>query len=284
MGRMKAVFPLLLAVVLALVATSLIYRWIQNKATHSGPRVVTEENVSVAVARADISWGTKLTVEMIKLVAFPKQAIPAGHFTDTAPLPGRVLIASLKENEPIIEVKLAPTSVTTGGVCAIVTPGKRALAVAGDKVIGLAGFIQPENRVDVLVTLKSPENDKEFITKVVLEDILVLATGTQTQNSSDGKPAPVDVFTVEVSPEEGERLSLAATQGKLHFALRNVTDKEIVYTSGSTTADALDAYRPRLQYVREPVARQPAKAKEQATRTSHEVQTIRGSKVSTQTF
>jgi pilus assembly protein CpaB len=284
MGKVKALIPLFLAIAVALFATLLIYRWVLNKTIPSSSNVASELNVNVVVARSDIPWGTKLSSEMLKAVALPKQALPVGHFSDSTLLVGRVLVASLKENEPIIETKLAPTSVKTGGVCAVVKPGKRALAVAGDKVIGLAGFIQPENRVDILVTLKPHENEKDPVTKVVLEDVLVLATGNQIQNNPDGKPAPVDVFTVEVSPEEGERLSLAATQGKLHFALRNITDREIVYTVGCTIADALDAYRPRLQTVREPVVQQSSQLKEEPRRTGREVQTIRGNKVSAQTF
>ena len=80
------------------------------------------------------------------------------------------------------------------------------------------------------------------------------ATGIQVDNKGD-KPAPVDVFTVEVTPEEAERLSLAAVQGKLHFALRNVADRNMVYTLGSTVGDALEAYRPRMQKVSEPAAK-----------------------------
>jgi len=153
-----------------------------------------------------------------------------------------------------MESKLAPRDVTTGGVSAVVTQGMRAIAVAGDKVIGLGGFIQPGNYVDILVTVQDPQNDKLHYTKTVLENIRVLATGIQVDNKGD-KPAPVDVFTVEVTPEEAERLSLAAVQGKLHFALRNVTDRNKVYTLGSTVGDALEAYRPRMQKVSEPAAK-----------------------------
>jgi pilus assembly protein CpaB len=245
--------------------------------------MLTEDKVDVALAVIDLPWGTKLTAEMIKAVPMAKQYLPAGCYTSAAALEGRVLVAPLKQNEPIIESKLAPTSVTTGGVGAVVTPGKRAIAVAGDKVLGLAGFIQPGNRVDVLASLKISEKDKDHVTKVVLEDILVLASGTQIQNTADGKPAPVDVFTLEVTPEEGERLSLAATQGKLHFALRNIMDKEVVYTMGATIADTLDAYRPRVQLVKQPVVSSPGEAKEQPRR-AFEVQTIKGSKVGKEVF
>jgi pilus assembly protein CpaB len=257
MGKLKALIPFVLAVVVALAATVIIYNWIKEKG--NVPVVSTlipEDRAQIVLAGADLAWGTKISAEMLKTAPIGKDYAPAGSFSNPAQMTGRVLVAPVKQNEPIMESKLAPKEVTTGGVSAIVTQGKRAIAVAGDKVIGLAGFIQPGNYVDILVTVHDPQNDKLHYTKTVLENIQVLATGTTFDNKGDStKPAPVDVFTVEVTPEEGERLSLAAVQGKLHFALRNVMDKNLVYTLGSTVGDALEAYRPRMQKVSEPAAK-----------------------------
>jgi pilus assembly protein CpaB len=175
---------------------------------------------------------------------------------------GRVLIVSLKQNEPILETKLAPTSVSTGGVSAVVKPGKRAIAVKGDKVLGISGFIKPGNRVDVLVTLKYGK--KIETTKIVLENVLVLATGKELQENDKGNPSPVDVYTMEVTPEEGEKLTLAASKGKLQFALRNVTDAEIVLTKGATINKTLSSFRPPV----------PPKVR----RSRAKVQVIKGSK------
>ena len=143
---------------------------------------------------------------------------------------------------PGVEAKLAPTSVEVGGVSAIIKPGKRAIAVKGDKVIGLSGFILPGNMVDVLVTLTDP-GTKRTVTKTVLEKIPVLATGTEIQENDKGDPAPVDVYTLEVTPEQAETLALAATQGRIQFALRNVTDKEPVLTRGATIPQTLSSLR-----------------------------------------
>ena len=281
MGKLKAVLPFILAIVVALVATVYVYRWIQTQG--AAPTVqettVREERHQVALAAMDLTWGTKLTPDMIKLASIPRDALPAGHFNSKDALTERVLVSQLRQNEPITESKLAPTSVTTGGVSAVVSPGKRAIAVAGDKVLGISGFIQPGNRIDILVTIRNPGDDSEPMTKLVLSDVLVLATGTQVQ-SSEGKPAPVDVFTVEVTPEQAERLSLAATQGRLHFALRNVMDTETVLTAGSTVSEALKAYSARYRGEPDPRGNQ----EETGGRFVFEVQTIRGSQVSTQTF
>jgi pilus assembly protein CpaB len=155
---------------------------------------------------------------------------------------GRVVVLPLKAKDPVTEHNLAPLDIKTGGVAAVVKPGKRAVAVKGDKVIGLSGFILPMSRVDVMVTLKE-ERSKREITKTVLENILVLATGTQVQENEKGEPAPVDVYTLEVSPEEGEKLALAANKGKLQFALRNAIDAEEILTSGATVSDTLASYQ-----------------------------------------
>jgi pilus assembly protein CpaB len=256
MGKLKAVVPFVLAVIVALTATALIYNWIKQKGSVAVTQhIVPEDKARIILAGTDLAWGTKIVPDMLKSAPIGRDFTPAGAFSNPADLEGRVLVTPVKQNEPILEAKLAPRDVTTGGVSAVVTEGKRAIAVAGDKVIGLAGFIQPGNYVDILVTVNDPQNDKLHFTKTVLENIRVLATGIQVDNKDSAKPAPVDVFTVEVTPEEGERLSLAAVQGKLHFALRNVMDKSTVLTLGSTVPDALDSYRPRLQKVSEPAAK-----------------------------
>jgi len=201
MGKWRAIIALILAVGVAGLSSLFIYRWTENKAASQRVVVKAEESVSVAVAVADLSWGTKLGPEMIRVVPFFKKSLPKGYFSDIGSLAGRVVIIPVEENEAITESKLAPTSVTVGGVSAIIKPGKRALAVKGDKVIGLSGFIRPGDRVDVLVTIKDPRYKRQ-ITKIVLEDVLVLATWTQIENGGKGEKggetSPVDVYTLEV--------------------------------------------------------------------------------------
>ena len=245
MGKWKVIVPLALALVIASSVTIFVYKWLKVQAIPKEMAKVESEVVSVAVAAADLPWGTKLAPEMVKTLPYLKESIPPGSFLDTESLKGRVVISPLRQNEPVLECRLAPDSVTVGGVSAIVKPGKRAIAVKGDKVIGLSGFIRPGNRVDVLVTITNPLNKRE-ITKTVLENILVLATGVEIEeNKEGGKPHSVDVYTLEVTPREGEKLSLAATEGKLHFALRNVIDKETVLTNGATVPGILASFSPK---------------------------------------
>ncbi len=223
-NKMKVIMPIVLALGIAIAGSVFLMKWLEAMTVPEESVKVESEAFPVVVALYDQVWGTKLNKEMMKTVPFLKESLPVGYFSDPSALEGRVIIAPLRQNDPVTESKIAPDSVTVGGVAAIIKPGKRAIAVKGDKVIGLSGFIRPGNRVDVLVTLRDPVAKKD-VTKVVLENIPVLATGTEVQEDGKGKPAPVDVYTLEVTPEDGEKLSLAATKGRLHFALRNATEQ-----------------------------------------------------------
>jgi pilus assembly protein CpaB len=250
-GKWKAIIPLALALVIASSVTIFVYRWLKvqstpkETSTTSTTSAVSSKTAPIVVAVEGMTWGTKLEPKMLKTVPYLKDTLPPGSFSNPELVTNRVLISSLRPNEPILESKLAPSSVTTGGISVVVTPGKRALALKGDKLLGLSGMIRPSNRVDILLTTTDPWS-KEKTTKTVFENILVLATGVEMRkNKEDGKPYPVDVYTLEVTPEEGEKLVLAATMGKLRFALRNITDKEIALTDGASTSEIITSFRPK---------------------------------------
>lgn len=273
MRRWKALIPVALALIISVAGSGLLYKWLKSQTAPRETVKVESEAVPVAVAAADLPWGTKIKSEMIKTIPFLKESLPAGYVENAATLHGRVLIAPLKTNEPVTEHRLAPTSVTVGGVSAVIKPGKRAIAVKGDKVIGISGFILPGNRVDVLVTMTDPRTKSE-VTKLVLENVPVLATGTQLQENGKDEPAPVDVYTLEVAPEEGEKLALAAARGKLQFALRNITDGETVRTRGATISQTLASLS---QTSSKPVSE---KRRRWAPKQSVTVEVIKGNEVS----
>ena len=280
MGRGKAFIPIILALVVATGGSVFLYKWLQAKTAPAAVVKVETQAVPVVVAATDLNWGTKLTKEMLKTVPFLKESLPTGYVSDPKLIEGRVLIAALKQQDPVLESRLASKDITMGGVSAVIKQGMRAVAVKGDKVIGISGFIQPGNRVDVLVTMNDPTTKTE-ITKMVLSNVLVLATGTEVEEDrKDGKPRPVDVYTLEVDPEQGERLGLAAAQGKLQFALRNATDQETVLTKGATIAQTLRSLRG------EDPTPPPPKVKEWSTpgKKSFTVETIKGDKVGKQKF
>jgi pilus assembly protein CpaB len=181
---------------------------------------------------------------MLTTKPFLKQSLPAGYFSGADDIKDRVVVAPLKANDPVTEYKLAPVSIKTGGVSAVLEKGKRAVSVKGDKVIGIAGFINPGNRVDVLVTIEDPQKKEDWRTKTILENIMVMATGTQIEKNEKGEPSPVDVYTLAVTNEEGEMLSLAANQGKLQLALRSVTDTDTVLTPGVNIPKMLASFSP----------------------------------------
>jgi pilus assembly protein CpaB len=238
MGKWKTIAPIVISIIIAVAGSVFIYKWINLKTAPKEVVKVEAEAVPIVVAAVDLQWGTQIKPEMIKTAPFLKESLPEGHFTRTADLNNRVVIASLKKGEPIVEHRLAPNSIKTGGVSAVLESGKRAVAVKGDKVMGISGFVNPGNRVDVLVTLKDPKTKLDK-TKTVLENIPVLATGTKIEKNAKGEPAPVDVYTLEVSVEEAEKLALAASRGKLQFALRNITDAKPVLTKGTTISQTL---------------------------------------------
>jgi len=235
----KTFVPIFISLIIAFAGSFFIYQWMaKQKTPMEVVRVVEKDAVPVAVAAANLPWGTKINPEMVKTTPYLKESLPPEYFASPAELKDRVLLTSLKINEPITEDKLAPVSVKTGGVSAVLKPGTRAIAVKGDKVIGISGLINPGNRVDVIITVTDPAIQK-VKSKIVLENLLVLATGTQIQKNEKGEPMPVDVYTLEVTPDQAERLALAASQGKLNFALRNTTDSEDIWTRGITVPQLL---------------------------------------------
>ena len=247
---MKRYRPLMffgIALVLGLMTSILVFSWLQNEKNRlmAAPIPLTK-NVQVIVANADFAWGTKLTPEMVQVQEYPSGVVPEGHFTSVDALKDRVLLVDLKRNEVLLESKLAPLG-TTGGVAAVTDPNKRAMSVKVDDVIGVAGFIKPADRVDVMVTIE-PEGGKQgnTMSKMILENVKVLAAGTQMERKGkDEEPTQVQVITVEVDVEEAEKLALASTQGRLRLALRNPLNTEHIMTKGANVGALLSSYRPK---------------------------------------
>ena len=246
MKRYRPLAFLAVALLLGLVTSFLVFSWLQNEKNRlMAAPIPLSRNVQVLVSNADLSWGTKLAPEMMQLQEFPSGAIPEGHFTSLEAIKDRVLLIDLKRSELLLESKLAPLGTTSGGVAAVTDIDKRAMSVKVDDVIGVAGFIKPGDRVDVMVTIE-PEGGKQanMMSKMILENVKVLASGTQMERKGkDEEPKPVQVITVEVNVEEAEKLALASTQGRLRLALRNPLNKEHVLTKGANVGALLSSYR-----------------------------------------
>jgi pilus assembly protein CpaB len=242
MGRYTPVVLLLAAVVVALLTSVATYNWLQEKRE---VRVVKSvETIPVAVAKVSLPSGSVVTKEMVKTRDFMKGSLAEGsYFPDIAAVEGRVIVSPVQANEPILRSRMAPENISEGGVPAVIKERKRAMSVKVDQIIGVAGFIKPGDRVDVLVTLGNPEGGGP-VTKIVLENVLVIATGTQVQKGAQGVSAsPVNVITLEVTPEEAEKIALATNQGRIQLALRGYKDEKEVFTKGATIASLMSSYR-----------------------------------------
>ncbi len=261
MERWRAVIPIALALIVAVVASVFIYSWMKKRIAPKEVRVKEEiKTLNVAVAKINLNPGTKISSEMLKektmmieTAPFLEESLPPGYFTDAAKLIGRVVLTPIKNKELILESRLAPVDVKRGGMAAILKHGKRAVSVSGNKVLGISGFINPGDKVDVLLLTTDPKTNQQ-VNKTVFENLLVLAAGTQLTRNAEGKPSPVDIYTLEVTPEQGEKITLAAASGRLQFALRSVLDTETVLTTGATQPEILASYRPI-----EPTKRVPSK-------------------------
>jgi len=238
MGQKRPLMFLGVAIGIALVTTVLVYQWLQGqRVTETVAPEVVIEGVNVAVASTDIPWGTPLTEQTVRMVPYPEGSVPVGHFTDRDLLKGRVILANLKKHEAILDSKLAPIDIKNGGVVAVMDPNKRAMAVKVNEIVGLPGFVQPGDRVDIMGTFDKPSSQRgqnELITKTVLENTLVLAVGTQMERKKgEEEPVAVKVITLEVTLDEAEKLAMAENGGKLRLALRSPLNPDIKKTTGA---------------------------------------------------
>jgi pilus assembly protein CpaB len=248
MKRYRALIFFGVALLLGLVTSLLVFSWLQSEKNRlMAAPLPLSRNVQVVVSNADLIWGTKLTPEMMQLQELPPGALPEGHFTNLEAIKDRVLLADIKRNELLLESKLAPLGTTTGGVAAVTDPKKRAMSVKVDDVIGVAGFIKPADRVDVMVTIDTVQGKPEHaVAKTILENVKVLAAGTQMERKGkDEEAKQVQVITLEVDAEEAEKLALASTQGRLRLALRNPLNSERVLTKGANVGALLSSFRPK---------------------------------------
>lgn len=248
MRNSRALAMLAIAILAGFTAVAFASRWLMQ--TSSGA------TTPVAVATDDINLGQPLNEAMVRTVNWPKDSVPPGAFANPKSLDGRVVRVSLAPGEPVLESKLAPVG-TKGGLSAVIGEGHRAITVRVNDVVGVAGFALPGNYVDVIVNTQEAGNrtdNQQSISKIVLEKILVLAVAQQV-NRDDTAPKVVNAVTLEVTPEQAEKLDLARSVGTLSLVLRNQVDRDILRTGGATKQTLLD----QPVAASAPVAPQPPK-------------------------
>lgn len=200
----------------------------------SSAQAYTKNMTKVAVAKVAIPVGTKIVAEQLTLVQLPKESTPDGTFDTVEKLTGRVVVMNIAPREPVTESRLAPEG-TAAGLSAVIPEGYRAMTVKVDDAAGISGFIMPGALVDVVVVIDPRENSamQDPISKIVLQNIKVLANGQNIDKPENQREAnSVKAVTLQVTPEQAEKLALASNEGKLQLVMRNQIDQGDEETKG----------------------------------------------------
>jgi pilus assembly protein CpaB len=276
MNRNRMLIGLGIALVVAFLLSNFVYHKFQEAAT--AKPVPTDQ---IVVAAKPLPLGTRLDSSMLRTISWPIGQPVAGMCRREQDCINRALITAVAENEPILDSKLAPTA-AGAGLAAVIPEGMRAMSVAVNDVVGVAGFVTPGTMVDVLVTgnLVGAGQGGGSITRTILENVRVLAAGQKVQQDQEGKPQTVPVITLLVAPEDAAKLAMASTQGKIQLALRNTVDtgtaapepvlQSVLFASGAPAAVA--------------PARHVTVAKAPAAPAPYQVEIITGSKRETKNF
>ncbi len=273
----RTLIVLAVAVVAASVASFGIYRAISRIPVR---QVEIATNFAV-VATKPLPMGTRLTNDDVKRVAWPAQTPLTDGFTEVDAVVDRGLVAAVVENEPLVESKLAPRA-AGAGLPPSIPSGMRAMSVKVNEVIGVAGFVVPGTRVDVLVTIRQ-QNDS--MSRTVVSNVQVLTAGTRydQENTKNGKPIQTTVVTLMVTPADAERITLAQAEGQVMLALRNPLDVAPTATTGIRTASLMGGPTPPPPVQPRPVAKHvaavvPPPVVVAAAPTLYTVEAIRGAK------
>src|SRR6266536_6184689 len=218
------------AIVCGLLGVMLVTRYLSQVEAY------TKDLNNVVIAKEEIPLGTKIVADQLALAPIPNGSAPQGAFRKIDDVVGRVAITPIGVRETISTMKLAPEGMG-GGLSAVIPEGYRAMTVKVDDVVGVSGFVMPGSYVDVVaVIVPSARQGVEAgpISKIVLQHIKVLASGAKIDSPENQRePTAVKAVTLQVTPEEAEKLVLAANEGKLQLVMRNYSDQEDTETRGA---------------------------------------------------
>ncbi len=234
----KGIALLLIALVLAAVAGGGVYVYLKGMLVTEARAV---DTVPVVVAVGDMTFGTTLQEKHLRLVEFPKQSVPFGHFSRVDSIVGQTTKVFVVQGEPLLASKL---SAMGGGLSVRIEPNMRAMSLKVNEVTGVSGFILPGDRVDILVTVSNAAGRGVAITKTILQDLEVLAAGVKTETKNNHH-ITVQSVTLLLDPKGAETLALAVNQGRIHLALRNPVDHEVVAATSTNTKSVLGLTKPR---------------------------------------
>jgi pilus assembly protein CpaB len=277
--RRRLLVIVLCASLIGLLASFLVYRVVSQVASSRD-----DQSDRIVVAAANIGLAESITRQHVKLVPWPKAAVPPGAIRTLEDAEGRVVRGSIVAGEPLMDAKLAPQLSGKGGIMPMLIPeGQRGVTITLDTATRESGFMLPNSHVDVLVSMPKAPGSNEKIAKVILQDVTVLAAG-QTVEIKDNKPVTNTTVTLALTPQQVERLAVAQAEGKLMLVQRNLRDTETVRTPGATPSSLLSdlapaAPKPDAKVVVARSAPLPLPAIEK-----YPVAVIRGSKITEQVF
>ena len=282
MNRKRIVVVVVTAIFLALIASFGTYRFLSERGRMAEKARL--QTVGVVVAAEDIPFGSTIRPDQVSLSAWPKDRYPKDVLTDVKAASGRIARREFVRGEPIVESKLLTNTGNVGMLSLKIPQGMRAFTVRVNEVVGVGGFIIPDSRVDVVLTTESPDRQTGRISKIILEDIRILAAGQMIDQKS-GDPVKVNTVTLAVTPEDAEKLALASADGDIHLVLRNFADSDKVKTVGISMDRLL--WPERSAAAPSParkVVKRAAPAAPPAQPKTYTVEVIKGNTRSEQTF
>ncbi len=228
MQNRRGILFLALALAMGLLAAWLTQRMVPEPA----PQIVSLDTTSVVVVKADLPVATTLTPDLLETAQWPSAHVPAGSMQAAEVAIGRVIRRPISAGEPLLENALFEDGMT-GGLPAMIGEGSRAVTVKVDNVIGVAGFIAPGARVDVMATIRRIDKETALpYSKLILQNIRVLAVDQKLEDGRLGASEAVSVVTLEVDPEQAQLLIYAAHEGRIQLATRRWTGFGFFFTKG----------------------------------------------------
>ena len=266
MRNLRPFVMILLSLAIGLAAMTVAAQWLRERSV--------QQTRPVLVAVHELPAGTRLERAMLETAHWPKEALTAPALSRPEEAEGRVITGNLQRGEPLLLSRLAPAG-ETGGLSALLRDGRRAVTVKVNEIVGVAGFALPGNFVDVMV--HTTDAQSQPVSRIVLERIRVMAVA-QDAGPQDNRPRVVNAVTLEVTPQEAERMDLARSVGTLSLVLRSQSDTAPVATQGARKGDVLLAQTPATPTPAVPAGRRAAQPVERET----PAEILRGVKASAQ--
>jgi pilus assembly protein CpaB len=212
---------LMVAVSLALAGAAAVSanRWMTSRLAGAGGE---KEGSAVVAAAAEIPFGTKIDSTLVKVVELPPESVPEGAFVDAEQVIGRVAASTLYKGEVLLSGRVVE-HVGGSALAAVVEEGQRAITVRVNDVVGVAGFLLPGNRVDVIATRRKTNGERGTASRTLLQNLKVLAVD-QTASPDKNEPVIVRAVTLQAGPQEAEQIAQATQEGQVQLTLRNPLD------------------------------------------------------------